>query len=66
MWSEDSEGDGWEEDWKVRRLEVLDVIIPYGEDARKRHYHKAIRGKVEKFMVQLEVKCEGNWKEVVR
>ena len=36
------------------------------EDARKRHYHKTIRGAVLKFMVQLEVKYEGNWKEVVR
>jgi len=30
-----------------------EYIIPYSEDARKRHYHKTIRGKVVKFMVQL-------------
>lgn len=41
-------------------------IIPYKEDARKRHYHKTIRGKVVKFRVQLEVSYEGEWKEVVR
>jgi len=41
-------------------------IIPYIEDVRKRHYHKTIRGKVVKFMVQLEVKYQGDWKEVVR
>jgi hypothetical protein len=41
-------------------------IIPYSEDARKRHYHKIIKGKVVSFMVQLEVNHEGGWKEVVR
>jgi hypothetical protein len=41
-------------------------IITYSEDVRKRHYHKTTRGKVEKFMVQLEVKYERKWKEVVR
>lgn len=43
-----------------------EYIIPYSEDVRKRHYHKTIRGKVLKFMVQLEVKYEGKRKEVVR
>jgi len=43
-----------------------EYIIPYSEDARKRHDHKTIRGKVVKFTVQLEVKYERNWKEVVR
>lgn len=43
-----------------------EYIIPYSDDARKRHYHKTVRGKVVKFIVQLEVKYEGNWKEVVR
>jgi hypothetical protein len=43
-----------------------EYIIPYSEDVRKRHYHKTIKGKVVKFVVQLEVKHGGNWKEVVR
>lgn len=43
-----------------------EYIIPYSEDARKRHYHKTTRGKVVKFVVQLEVKYEGDWNEVVR
>ena len=43
-----------------------DYIIPYSEDARKRHYHKTIREKVVKFIVQLEVNHDGNWKELVR
>ena len=28
-----------------------EYIIPYSKDARKRHYHSAIRSKVVKFMV---------------
>ena len=43
-----------------------EYITPYSEEARKRHHHKTIRGKVVKFMVQLEVKYQGDWKEVVR
>ena len=43
-----------------------EYIIPYSEDARKRHYHNISRGKVIRFTVQLEVKYEGNWKEVIR
>lgn len=43
-----------------------EYIIPYSEDARKRPYHKPTKGKVVKFAVQLEVKYEGDWKEVVR
>ena len=43
-----------------------EYIIPYSEDSRKRHYHKTVRGKVLKFVVQLEVKYEGSWREVVR
>ena len=37
-----------------------------GLDARKRHCHQTQRGTVVKFMVQLEIKHEGFWKEVVR
>ena len=43
-----------------------EYIIPYSEDARKRHDRKTIRDKIVKFTVQLEVKYEGNWKEVIR
>ena len=43
-----------------------EYIIPYSEDVRKRHYHKTTKGKVVKFVVQLEVKHGGNWNEVVR
>lgn len=43
-----------------------EYLITYSEDARKRHYHSISKGKVIKFMVQLEVKYEGNWKQVIR
>jgi hypothetical protein len=43
-----------------------EYIIPYSRDARKRHYHKTMKGRVVKFMVQLEVEYKGVWKEVVR
>lgn len=37
-----------------------------GENARKRHYHKTEKGKVIDFVVQLEVKVQGQWKAVIR
>ena len=37
-----------------------------GEDARKRHFHKTLRGKVVNFVVQLEMKVGGVWKPVIR
>ena len=43
-----------------------EYIIPFREDARKRHYHKTERGRVVKFMVQLEIRHESKWREVVR
>ena len=36
------------------------------ENARKRHYHEATKGKVTDFVVQLEVFHRGQWKGVVR
>ena len=41
-------------------LLLLDV------DARKRHYHITEDGRIIKFVVQLEVKSGGVWKEVIR
>ncbi len=35
-------------------------------DARKRHYHVTKSGRITKFIVQLEVKIGGVWKEVMR
>jgi len=47
-------------------LAEKEYIILYSENARKRHYHKTISGKVVKFVVQLEGNHEGSWREVVR
>lgn len=35
-------------------------------DARKRHYHFTKTGRIIKFIVQLEIKIGGVWKEVIR
>ncbi len=35
-------------------------------EVRKRHYHKTTKGKIERFVVQLEFEHQGVWKEVVR
>ncbi len=35
-------------------------------DARKRHYHKTERGKITAFMVQLEIRINDMWREVLR
>lgn len=43
-----------------------EYILYYNEKARKRHYHMTERGKVAKFMVQLEVKVKDQWKSVIR
>lgn len=44
----------------------VDYVVRLGEDARRRHYHKAEQGRVVRFVVQLEVKAEGRWREVLR
>jgi hypothetical protein len=41
-------------------LILLDV------DARKRHRHRVLNGKIVAFMVQLEILVEGQWREVLR
>ena len=35
-------------------------------DTRKRHYHVVERGRITEFVVQLEVRSGGVWKEVIR
>ena len=41
-------------------------LIMLDADSRKRHYHNTEGGKIKKFVVQLEVKIGGAWKEVIR
>ena len=43
-----------------RYLILLDI------DVRKRHYHVTEDGRIMKFVVQLELKIGGVWKEVLR
>ena len=43
-----------------------EYLILLDTDVRKRHYHFTEAGKVVKFVVQLEVKSEGLWKQVLR
>jgi len=47
-------------------LIVTEYVIPLGENARKRHYHKTSKGKVIGFVVQLEVLVGDQWQAVIR
>lgn len=47
-------------------MKVIEYVVPLGENARKRHYHEAAKGKVTGFVVQLEVFDDGRWKSVIR
>ncbi|HHT9125032.1 MAG TPA: DUF7718 family protein [Candidatus Brocadiia bacterium] len=40
-------------------MALKEYVVPYGEEARKRHYHQTQRGLLVKFMVQLEIKHDG-------
>ena len=45
---------------------MVEYVIPLGENARKRHYHKTVKGNVIAFTVQLEVFVNGEWREIIR
>jgi len=47
-------------------LPERDYLLPYSEDARKRHYHRTERGQVVAFAVQLEVRVQDAWKPAIR
>jgi len=47
-------------------LSVTEYVVPLGENARKRHYHETVKGKVIAFAVQLEVLLAGQWQVVIR
>ncbi len=47
-------------------MRVTEYVLILGERARKRHLHEADRGRVIRFVVQLEVKLHGEWVPVVR
>ena len=41
-------------------------VLPVWIDTRIRHYHRIEKGRVEQFLIQLEIEVRGAWKEVVR
>lgn len=43
-----------------------DYLIFLDFDVRKRHYHATEAGRIRRFVVQLEIKVEDKWKEVLR
>lgn len=47
-------------------MSITEYVIPLGKDARKRHYHETVRGRVTGFTVQLEVFVAGRWQVVIR
>lgn len=47
-------------------MRIIEYVIPFGENARKRHYHETDKGKVIGFTVQLEVLVEEQWQVVIR
>lgn len=47
-------------------MNVTEYVIPLGENARKRHYHEADKGKVTGFAVQMEVFVNDQWRIVIR
>jgi len=47
-------------------LNVTEYVIPLGENARKRHYHEADKGKITSFAVQMEVFINDQWRTVIR
>jgi len=47
-------------------MQEKEYLILLDIDARKRHYHATEAGKIIKFVVQLEVKSGGVWKEAIR
>jgi hypothetical protein len=47
-------------------LRTVEYVVPLGENARKRHYHRSRAGKIIAFVVQLEVFDNAEWKVVTR
>ena len=45
---------------------AVDFVVVFDDGVRKRHYHETEKRKVTYFVIQLEVRVEGEWKVVVR
>ena len=48
------------------KMQEKKYLILLDINARKRHYHAIEAGKIIKFVIQLELKSGGVWKEVIR
>jgi hypothetical protein len=48
------------------KMSERSYLILLDADARKRHHHVVSGGRIVTFMVQLEVRVKGVWKEVLR
>jgi hypothetical protein len=44
----------------------VDFVVVLDDGVRKRYYHESDKGQITNFVVQLEVKIEGEWKVVIR
>lgn len=51
---------------QVSTMPEKQYLILLDIDARKKHYHFTESGRVIKFVVQLELKIGGRWKEILR
>ena len=44
----------------------VEYVLPLGENARKRHNHETVAGRVISFVIQLEVFMNERWRPVLR
>ena len=45
---------------------IVEFVTLLEEGARKRHHHQSEKGKIIYYVVQLEVRIKGEWKQVIR
>jgi len=45
---------------------IVDFVVIFDDEVRKRHYHETENGKVIYFAVQLEIRVNDEWKVAVR
>lgn len=47
-------------------MKIVEYVIPLGKNARKRHYHESIKGKIGRFSIQLEIFVDNEWCVAIR
>jgi len=45
---------------------IVDFVVIFDDDVRKRHYHETEKGNVKYFSVQLGIRTKDGWKVAVR